>query len=107
MRNKQDTQAATCAEVRSVNGFHRLTQTNYSSNAYLKGIAAIVATVLAAFAISYLAHLDKTGAYTVGGLLSTLSAITNACSLQDALIAVPFGALIWLRTPPPRLKTRS
>lgn len=65
-----------------------------------KAVVAIVATVLAAFAISYLAHLSKTGAGVSFGLLATLSIAGAACTLQDMLVAVPFGILVWIGAPP-------
>lgn len=66
----------------------------------LRAIAAVIATALAAFAISYLGHLSKTGAGATTGLLATLGATGGACSLQDMLVAVPFGFLIWHGAPP-------
>lgn len=105
MENQQNAQARSCAKTRCAGGLRRWSA-SCKSNAYLKAVIAVAATVLAAFAISYLAHLDKTSAYAAGGLLSTLSAICKNCSLQDALVAVPFGVLIWLRTPPPKIQAR-
>lgn len=66
---------------------------------HLRGIVSVVAVVLAAFAISYFAHLNKTGADVTTGLLATLGAAGSTCSLQDMLVAVPFGFLVWFEAP--------
>lgn len=73
----------------------------------LRAPAAVLAIVLAAFAISYLSHLTTTGAGASFGLLGTLSAASSACTLQDMLVAVPFGVLVWRRITPPCSFNRS
>ena len=74
--------------------------TRVGADRRLRAVVSVAATVLAAFAISYFAHLSKTGADATTGLLATLAASGSACSLQDMLVAVPFGLLLWLEAPP-------
>ena len=74
--------------------------TRVGADRRLRAVVSMAATVLAAFAISYFAHLNITGADATTGLLATLAASGSACSLQDMLVAVPFGLLLWLEAPP-------
>ena len=74
----------------------------------IKPFIAILATAaLAAYALPYITHLDATGARAVSGFLATLRAAGAACSLQDALLAAPFGLLMCLEPSPVREHPKS
>lgn len=73
-----------------------------SVSKYVRSIIAVAMSVLTAYAISYLTNLTITGAGASFGLLATLSAAGATCSLQDMLLALPVGIIIWLGPPPRR-----
>lgn len=61
---------------------------------------ATAATVVAALAISYLEHLDTTGAGTCFGFFSVITAAGATCSLSVLLAALPLGLFICFDAPP-------
>lgn len=73
---------------------------NVAGNRYATLAVAIVATVVAALAISYLEHLDVTGAGACFGFFSVITTAGAKCSLPTLLTALPLGFFICLDTPP-------
>ncbi len=66
---------------------------------WLKFFVAALASVSAAYAISYIANLGASEIDATSGFLATLTAVGAACSLQDMLVALPFAFLICLEPP--------
>ncbi len=67
---------------------------------YIKVVVAAITTVIAALAISYLEHLNSTGAGIAFGFFSVVSISEASCSLSTLVAAAPLGLFILFDAPP-------